>query len=245
MPFAALVLAIAPVRWWPWLDRYAPVSRLAVPSALLTIIAGGTLGIVGFISFSQRQASAINDAILTGPSGAGAIGTFELQSLAAISPLAFLLTPSGVAAVYFVLSGLVRALAGAFAEPVGDPLLTAVDGAIVRAYRGAERMRMSRARERDEGPEVPDRILRGVHLGLGADLVIVSSRRKPDWDQGTIVRSGKRWFRVGVVEERVLAGRLRTLYPPSVLRDHAAIRRQVTYAIPEKYLRPDDTGDGA
>ena len=245
---AGMLAALTPARWWPWLDQYLPATRFALASSVATILIAGIVGIAGFIEFAQRQAAAVNDMVLSSPQAATAsddLSTLSLQGVSALSVFAFFVTPQGIGAAYLALSGLFRALTAAFAEPRGDPLLTAVDHAGCRLYQAASATVVSRARHAREGPFVPDRILRGVHVGLSADLVSVSSRRKRDWDQGTIVHSGDHWYRVGAIEERVIDGRLRTLYPLSVLRDHGAMRRQVTYEIPEKYARAaeDDVND--
>ena len=88
-------------------------------------------------------------------------------------------------------------------------------------------------RETLEGPAVADRLVRGPHIGVaGAELVIVSARRKPLWDVGTVVDTGDHWFRVSAIEERTIGGWLRTLYGLTEHRDSGAIRRAVRYEMP-------------
>ena len=65
-----------------------------------------------------------------------------------------------------------------------------------------------------------------------ADLVIVCARRKPEWDTGTAVDTGTRWFRVTSIEERTIAGRLRTLYGLKEHKDLEVFRRCVRYELP-------------
>jgi hypothetical protein len=66
----------------------------------------------------------------------------------------------------------------------------------------------------------------------GVDLVIVASRVKPGWDKGTVVLSGDKTYRVGSIEERTIAGRLRTLYPLTEHKDFEVFRRTVRYELP-------------
>jgi hypothetical protein len=208
-------------------------------------MAGGICGIGGFVSFAQRQAGAVNDLVMNSPRTAAAsdeLTTQVLQGISALSVAAFFLTPTGIVTAYFTLSGLMRSVSATFGEGSGDPLLTALDGVARRLGGGvaAHHARISRVTR--EGAAVPDQILRGAHLGLDADLVIVCARRKRDWDQGTIVHSGDQWYRVGTIEERTIRGYLRTLYPLSKVKDHGVFRRRVEYDIPARYLdRPDGT----
>ena len=240
-PFAAIL----PARLWPDLDLFVPATRCALLSSVLTLLAGGILAIGGFVQYAQRQAGLINDHVLSSPQAARMgddLTTVVLQGASVMSVFTFLLTPTGIAASYLTLSGVMRAVTATVAEGFGDPLLTVVDRIGLTLFRGTSARRARRARESQEGPNVPDQILRGAHLGLAADLVIVAARRKHDWDRGTIVRSGERWYRVGAIEERTIHGRLRSLYPLTEVHDHAAIRRLVDYEIPAKYLTPPERG---
>jgi hypothetical protein len=234
-----LVGALMPARWWPWIDEYFPATRSALSSSVSTIVVGGILWIGGFIDFAQGQTSGINEIVLSSPRAAAAgdgLNSVVLQGVSSLSVFAFLLTPPGIVALYLTLSGLGRSLSAAFGEGFGDPILTAADNAIGALYRRLGAYSVRFVRELHEGPKVPDRIVRGVHIGIEADLVIVSARPKAYWDQGTIVRSGERWYRVGAIEERTMQGYLRTLYPLNELHDHGAIRRLVDYDIPERYV---------
>ena len=85
-----------------------------------------------------------------------------------------------------------------------------------------------------EGPEIPDRVVPGAQVGLpDALLVVVASRRKPDWDAGTVVITPGSIYRVGTIVERTIRGRLRTLYPLTEHKDFEAFRRTVHYDMPE------------
>jgi hypothetical protein len=230
-----VLCAMLPARLWPWLDRYVPASGSAGAAGVLTVVVGGVVALLGFIDYAQDLASAINDLALTTPGvaeGSDKFSTLTLQGVTGASSFGFFLTPRGILAIYLVLTGLVRALSAIFGEPSGDPLLTWADRAVQNIHARVTAARDDRARLSLEGPDVPDRVVRGEQLRLAADLVIVAARRKPGWDQGTIVHSGDRWFRLGPVEERTIDGRLRTLYPLSELRDQGVIRRLVEYEMP-------------
>jgi len=230
---------VLPARWWPSLDQYVDATRSALASSVLTVFAGGMGGIAGFVTFAQRQAAAINDAVLASPGAASAgdeLSTLTLQGMSTLSVVAFFLTPTGLITAYLTLSGLARSVSAAIAEGYGDPVLTAIDAAAHRLGRRSSATRRRRSREALEGPAVPDQIARGAQLGIDADLVIVCARRKTGWDRGTIVHSREQWYRVGAIEERTIRGVLRTLYPLNEVKDHAVFRRQVEYEIPARFL---------
>jgi hypothetical protein len=92
--------------------------------------------------------------------------------------------------------------------------------------------RQAAVREALEGSDVPDLSMTGVAAHLPADIVIVSARRKPGWDRGTVVLTERGCFRIGTPVERTIGGRLRTLYPLTEHRDLEVIRRSVTYTLP-------------
>jgi hypothetical protein len=231
--------AMMPTRWWQWIDPYFPATESALSSGVSTIVVGGILWIGGFVDFAQHQAGTVNRIVLSSPRAAAASDDLDstvLQGISALSVFGFLLTPLGMVAMYLTFSGLGRALSAAFGEGFGDPILTAADNAVLALHRRLGTYSVQVGRRLREGPDVPDRIVRGAQIGIEADLVIVAARPKAYWDQGTIVRSGERWYRVGPIEERTVRGYLRTLYPLSELQDHAAIRRLVDYEIPEGYV---------
>lgn len=236
-----------PRRWWPALDDYVPASGSALVSAILTVLIAGAIGIPGFVNYTADQVSLNNAATLSAAQreaakpesqerfserdwGRAIVGASSLSLFTFI-----LLTPAGWLSTYLGLSGTWRAIAAAVDEPFGDPILTGIDALIVRST-GSIRARQARAqRESLEGPDVPDRVVPGSKVGLAnADLVIVCARRKPAWDEGTAVDTGERWFRVTSIEERTIAGRLRTLYGLEEHKDLEVFRRCVRYALPAR-----------
>ena len=142
-------------------------------------------------------------------------------------------TPAGWATTYLGVTGVIRALGCAGDDPFGDPLLTAIDAMVWRAVSGRRAESERTRRELLEGPDVPDRVVPGVKLGMpDVDFVIVASRVKPDWDQGTVLIGSEKNYRVGAIEERTIAGRLRTLYPVTEHKDLEVFRRAVRYDLP-------------
>jgi hypothetical protein len=198
--------AVLPRRWWPELDLHVPTTSSVPLSVIATVAAAVIVGIPPYMRLAERG----------------------------VTLLAFVIgTSAGRVTAYLGITSLIRALAYAGDDPFGDPLLTALDALLFNA-RQQRRDRMARAdRESLEGPEVPDRVVPGAKVGMPeVDLVIVASRAKPDWDQGTVVLGGDRNYRVGVIEKRTIAGRLRTLYPLTEHKDAEAFRRAVRYDLP-------------
>ena len=236
---AAVAAAVLPVRFWDRLEPYVPVSACAAASGLLTMLAGVAIGIPGFLQHAAEIASATTQAMLTVAATPGisdeAVTTAMPMGLTALSPFTFLLlTPTGWATLYLGGSGLLRAAGAVLGDPRGDPILSIVDAAVLRAA-GRTRTRIARERrEALEGPPVPDRIVSGAKAGFPqADLVIVAARRHMGWDAGTILLTDGPAYRVGESSERTIAGRLRTLYPITEHKDLEAFRRAVRYDRPD------------
>jgi len=236
-----VLAAMLPARWWPWLDSYVPASTSAIPASILTLLAGMAIGIPGFLSYAQDAASAANavawetakqnpDTANVGALLRGAPSAFSALSLG----LFLFTTPAGWLTMYLGASGLLRAVSAAIEDGFGDPLLTAVDAIACSARRRTMTTLDRVRRETLEGPEMPDRIMGAAQLNItGAELVIVASRPKPDWDKGTVVLTPEGTaYRVGVIEQRTVAGRLRTLYPLTEHKDLEAFRRCVRYELP-------------
>jgi hypothetical protein len=242
---AGIAAAALPKRWWPTLDPYIPVTDSASIAAILTILVAGVIGVPGFISHTTEQVSLNNRVILGGASGrTSRSASGEAASdrdwgqmfvgVSGLSLFTFIfLTPAGWASTYLGISGTWRGIAAAVDEPFGDPILTGLDALILRGTRRTRTHVARYQRESLEGRDVPDRIVRGSQVGVDdAEWVIISARRKPLWDSGTVVDTGERWFRISSIEERTITGRLRTLYGLTEHRDSGAIRRLVLYDMP-------------
>jgi hypothetical protein len=242
---AGVAAATLPKRWWPTLDPYVPATGSASVAAILTIFTAGIIGIPGFISYSTEQVALNNQAILAAaedqasrPASAESASDGDwgrmIVGVSSLSLFTFIfLTPAGWASTYLGISGTWRGIASAVDDSFGDPILTGLDALILGGVRRTRSTIVRRRRESLEGPPVPDLVLRASHIGVtGAELVIVSARRKPLWDEGTVVNTGDRWLRVSSVEDRTIGGWLRTLYGLTEHRDSEVLRRRVDYKMP-------------
>jgi hypothetical protein len=236
---AGIASAMLPARLWADLDEHLPVTESAFIASLLTLLAGAAIGIPGFLNHAAEQSAfntqaMLNAAVSTAP-GAQSVDTSMSVGMSSLSLFTFLLlTPPGWATMYLGLTGLVRTVAATLDDPHGDLLLTVVDAVLVRSVRSGQARRTRTSREALEGPDVPDRVVSGAQVGLpAAQLVIVASRRKPDWDAGTVVITTGSVYRVGAIVERTIRGRLRTLYPLTEHKDFEAFRRTVRYELPD------------
>ncbi len=233
--------ALLPRRLWDTLDLYVPASRSAAVSGAATVLLAAAIGIPGFLSYAGYTASAHNVAALSGAATGNpafdnedALRRMPMAMNMLALPMFLFLTPAGWATVYLGATGALRLASALLDEGVGDPVLTGIDALARRTIAGSRAKAAHLARETEEGPEMPDRIMSAAQLGIaGADFVIVASRKKPDWDTGTVLlTSGGAAYRVGAVEDRTIAGRLRTLYGVTVHKDLEAFRRVVRYELP-------------
>jgi hypothetical protein len=235
-----MLAAMLPRRLWPSLDLYLPVSSAAAASGGATLLLAAAIGIPGFLSYAGHTASAHNAAALRGAEtndsgfdneGALRRGPMAMNMLAL--PMFLFLTSAGWATMYLGTTGALRLGSAMLDEGFGDPLITAIDALGRRAARGSRARAAQLSREALEGPEMPDRIMSAKALGVAGDFVVVSSRRKIAWEKGTVVITPDGTaYRIGVVEDRTIAGRLRTLYPLTLHEDLEAFRRMVRYELP-------------
>ena len=237
----AVAAAVMPARYWQALYRL-PVREAALPSSIMTSLAGLIVWARGFMAYARLAADALAqstlDAAARQVSGAGPAGdpitTLSPQLVSLTSILAFtLFTPAGVLAAYLTASGLLRIASVATDDAMGDPLLTALD-ATARAARARGRASLAgRRRAAEEGRETPDRLFTGEGAGLdGVDYAVVASRRKPGWTEGTTVVTADGWFRLGRPFDATLAFGLRTIYPLTRVEPAEVLRRAVRYDLP-------------
>ncbi len=236
----AMLAGLLPRRRWDAFDLL-PVRRMSGLSALATFATGAGVGIGGFFRFAAAASDGIADLTLKAaqrqsadPHGGAAMSLFPAMTASGLSPLAFVVaTPAGWLASYLVISGVVRALAAWFDDPMGDPVLGGLDRLLAGGKAGLRERRTRRARERAEGPEAPDRLYPADWAGVsGADLVVVAARRKPDWTRGTFVITSDRWYTLGDSFELDLPEGLRTVYPLTEHRTGEILRRGVSYELP-------------
>jgi len=235
----ALAGAFLPRRRWGALAAL-PIERLAIVSGLMTLAGGFAVGVAGFFEFASQAAGGVVDTAIgvaerqLRQATTHDITTLDMQGVSMFSPFAFLFfTPLGLFSMYLVVSALVRVVAAWADDPVGDPILTGVDALVTRAAGSVSRTRARRSREREEGPEVADRLLRADSAGVrGFDYVLVASRRKPDWSAGTFVITDDKWYTLGEAFEVQLAAGLRTVYPLKEQKTTEVLRRGVQYELP-------------
>jgi len=227
----AVPAALLPRRRWGAFPRL-PVRQAAFVSGLLTLAVGVAIGVHFGLAFIRSASDALADAALGMKTNTIPLSPF--MSASGLSPLLFLLaTPTGWLSDYLVLSGLVRMLGAWFGEPMGDPLLSGLDDVLGRLRGGARDAHLRRSREREEGPEVPDRRFTGEWAGLpGVDFVVVASRAKPDWTKGTFVITSDKWYVLEEPFDLRLPQGLRTAYPLTELKVFEVLRRGVSYELP-------------
>lgn len=235
-----IAAAMLPKRWWPWLDERVPASASTGMASAATLLLAGAIGIPGFLDYAGYTASAHNLAAIQGAERhaeldtEGALRRVPMAFNALALPMFLALTPLGWLTTYLAVSGLLRSIAAVTGDSFGDPLMTGIDAAVVRSTRRARDERERLRRTALEGREMPDRLVGAAQLGIaGAEFVLVASRRKPDWDAGTVVITPDGTaYRVGRIEDRTIAGQLRTLYTLTEHKDLEAFRRVVHYELP-------------
>lgn len=207
----------------------------------MTLLSGIVVGGVGFLRFVQEVASANNTLMLeiAGRQASGAVGGQDIGvsapvALTMLSSLTFALgTPLGWLATYLVVTGVVRCLAAAVDERRGDPIVGLARRLVVAGLRRRREARAEAAHVALAGPDVADRVLRAERFGIvGADLVVVAWRPKPDWTPGTVLDCGDRWLCVGEPVQRSLPVGLRTLYPLVDMPGASVFRKVVRYELP-------------
>ena len=239
----AIPASLLPRHYWRQLETTLPVARAALLSGIVSMLAAAAIAIPAFLRYTETTSLIAVDAMLraTGwratpaadaaPSSDAAVASWFAGYL---SPVAFFLfTPVGVLSIYLFVTGWLRTVSAYVDDARGDPVLSTID-AVVRRTRERSRIHRQReARERLEGPEVPDRVVTGTAAGLPeADLVVVASRRKPEWEPGTFVITADKWFKLGTPVDRQMPGGLRTLYPLTEITAHEVLRRGVPYDLP-------------
>lgn len=212
-------------------------------AAVVTLLSGVVVGEIGFLRFGRQVASDNNTLMLeiAARQSSGTLGGQEITgaapvALSMLSAITFAIaTPLGWLAMYLVLTGLVRSVAAAVGERRGDPVVALAVGIVARRRSRRAASREIAAHDALAGPEVADRVVTPARVGIeSADLVIVTSRPKPDWTPGTVLECGDLWLSVGPAEQRSLAVGLRTLYPLSHLPEAAVIRRVIRYELPRQ-----------
>ncbi len=106
----------------------------------------------------------------------------------ALHPLTWLL-------ISIPLVGIARLVAfGVNRDAVGEPLVWLG----MRVAQAVRRLFSSLERRHRFGPLRPDRLMRGK----GSELIVLSCRPKPDWNERITIEIGERFYRLQSVEER-------------------------------------------
>ncbi|PYR59061.1 MAG: hypothetical protein DMF91_15695 [Acidobacteria bacterium] len=233
----AVVAGAAPRRLWHRLEPPLPLAATAVPAGLFTFVLGFVIGVPGFFAYAEAAADTNNTWMLQNISRVAAKDANYLTTgpvaISVLTLFAFLfLTPLGLLTTYLITTGAVRAVSAMVDDPRGDPILSGVYWGTTSLIAGAKRTSRQRARERLEGPEVPDRLVTGESAGLTADYVVIASRRKPEWEAGAIILTSTDWYRLGTPIDADMENGLRTLYPLTKLDAVEVVRRGIQYELP-------------
>lgn len=235
----ALLANLLPRRYRLEWDGRLPITATAGWSALATVFLAFAIGVPGFLRFAARAGSAVTDTMLDtatrvnqGKEPLGKMGESYLVSMLTLPAFLFF-TPLGLLTLYVGGTGLVRCLSFAAGEPRGDPLIGAIDAAGRALSRRWRRERAESRRLKQEGREVPDVVVSGPDDDApDAVLVVIASRRKPDWSEGAFVLDGEARYRIGRPIDRRYPGGLRTVYPLHEVAQAEVMRRMVHYAMP-------------
>lgn len=239
----ALVTGVAPRRMWPALERHLPVRSAAAASGLVTMLGGFFYGFGGFMTFATTLAGANNDWVLgrlAGPPARGeaAVGLVPYGMSVLTLFIYLFFTPRGLFSTYVVVSGALRAIAGWFDDPRGDPVLTGLDWAATTMWEKNRRERRQIARERLEGSDAPDVLQTGAWAGLpDADYVVLAARKKAEWDAGAIILTASDWYKLGVPFDIQTAAGVRTAYPLKKMNTVEVVRRGIQYELPRLTLQ--------
>jgi hypothetical protein len=237
---AAVPLGLAPRRYWSSLDIHVPIYRAAFASALATFLLSVAISVPAFFAYAEGHANTATEMMLQvlGIHRTAVVPSMPAAQVTWISsfflPFTFaFFTPIGLFSTYLTFSGVVRMISVFVDDARGDPILTTIDSVARRLWTRRQRRAATNTRERLEGVDVPDVLVTGAAAGFpDVDLVVIASRRKPEWDAGAIVVTDEKWFKLGTPEDRQMPGGLRTLYPLTELHHHEVLRRAVRYTLP-------------
>jgi len=232
----ALLVCAAPRRIWDRIDPRFPLRRAAVAGGLLTLAAGFFFGFDQYLKFGGALADA-NNAWMLKRAAADPGAPIAVYGLSVVTLFIFLLTPAGLLSAYLVVSGGARAISAVVDDPRGDPLISFAHWVATTARTSNRDDRQRLARERLEGRDAPDVLRTGEWADLhGVDYVVLSARRKPEWNPGAIVMTNSDWYKLGVPFDMQTPAGLRTAYPLTKMETVEVVRRGIRYELPP--LRP-------
>jgi hypothetical protein len=235
---AALLVCAAPRRVWEGIDPRLPLRRAAAAAGVLTLVVGFFFGFDQFLKYGVRQADAHNAWMLSQLSKPAApnddkIGLLPYGMSVLALPMFLFFTPAGLLSLYLCSSGAARAISAAVEDPHGDPLISFVHWLATTAWTRNSEERKHIARGRLEGADAPDVLRTGEWADLhGVDYVVLSARRKPEWDAGAIVMTDTDWYKLGVPYDMETPAGLRTVYPLTRMNAVEVVRRGIRYELP-------------
>jgi hypothetical protein len=148
-------------------------------------------------------------------------------------PMFLFFTPAGLAATYLCISGAARAISAVVDDPRGDPLMSFTHWLATTAWTKNLNERKQIVRQRLEGANAPDVLRTGDWAELhGVDYVVLSARRKQDWEAGAIVMTSADWYKLGVPFDMETPAGLRTVYPLTRMTAVEVVRRGIQYELP-------------
>lgn len=199
-PFLDLIAAVVPAR-----ERFDLERRGAEPHgwSLLLGFVELTLGVLLLVSSAQSYIQPRAEAVALHAVElleAGKVDSSEEVFGALMSGsviwLAWALRPATWFLVSVAATGVARLVAfGVSRDVVGEPLVWLA----LRVSQTAGRLTGSSRDLLRFGPERPDRI---VHEP-GSDLIVLSARPKPDWNERVTIEIGERFYRLHKIEERM------------------------------------------
>lgn len=208
-------------------QRFAREHGLDAPRWSLAVgfLQGGigvTLFVVGGIAFFRAVSGDLSQQLLE--NWQPGLTSTHFRATGMMGWLAWLVYPASWPWSYLALNGLGRCVAFAITrEAFGDPL-------VLIALRGIQRVRggrEARRREAELGPLRSDRVFRE-----GEDVLVVTCREKPGWDESATVEIEGWYYRLAGVEERREGAWKSIVYRLSPCDETAAIRRLVPYSPP-------------
>jgi hypothetical protein len=172
---SGLFLAMLPSRFRKrWLANWhGDLRTSAMFSGIVQMLLALGVLILRYSRFAERQMAQIDTRVFLAAAERG--GETAVNSLGAMTLIAYILTPLSILLMYFTIEGAVRLL-GAIStgEVIGSLPLTLLE--IGMGKWGASQA------ERNQGSRVPDLVTTAPVIGSGYDLSVASCRCKPKWD---------------------------------------------------------------
>jgi len=222
---------------------------MAALAAYSTVFLGFGLGLDGFLSYAQTSGEAAAAQVMElshrqneGRGTAGLTPASPILVSGASFVGFFFFTPLGLLSSYFFVSGVVRGVMSAAGSPGGDPILSMADAVLDPWLKRRAIERAATERAAQEGPEVPDVVVKGPEARIPeASFVVIASRLKPGWETGVFVVAADTWWRIGARQDRRTIEGLRALYPLTPVGAAEVIRRAVHYDDPALSRPPGAT----